>query len=202
MNELIAYAYDFLSYLALQSIFKDHHINKIMIYGSVARGDFDEESDVDLFFDVLNEKEITIIEKQLKVIEKKFYGSKVFGLWEKKGIENEIKVKVGVLDKWRLRRSVVSDGIVLYGKYKAEIKGEGFLMVVFEPVKDVTKRNRLIRRLFGRKESGYFKEGLVSELRGKRVSSTVFYVSLQFADKILEILKKEKVSYKLFEFWI
>jgi len=46
-NELVSYAMDFASYLAL----KVDGIDRIVLYGSVVRGDFDENSDVDLFVD-------------------------------------------------------------------------------------------------------------------------------------------------------
>ena len=46
-NELIAYAMDFSSYL----LSKVSDIDKIILHGSVARGDFDEDSDIDLFID-------------------------------------------------------------------------------------------------------------------------------------------------------
>ena len=42
-NELIAYSLDFASYL----ISKIKGIDRIILHGSIAKGDFDEESDVD-----------------------------------------------------------------------------------------------------------------------------------------------------------
>jgi len=197
-NELIAYAGSFVSFV-LDRL--KYNIKEIILFGSVARGDFSKDSDVDLFFDILDEKKTKLIERELRIIEKKFYNSKIFELWKQKGIKNEIKVKVGVLNKWKLKRSVISDGIVLYGKYKSEIKEKGFVMITFEPIKNVTKRNKVIRILFGRKELGYSKRGLIRKLEGKQIAPTVFYASLQFADQVLEILKKEKVNYKIFEFW-
>jgi len=47
-NEIIAYAMDFCSYLISKI---DKGINSIILYGSIVRGDFDEESDIDLFID-------------------------------------------------------------------------------------------------------------------------------------------------------
>ena len=46
-NELISYALDFVSYL----VGKGKNINRIILYGFVARGDFDKESDIGLFID-------------------------------------------------------------------------------------------------------------------------------------------------------
>ncbi len=53
-NELIAYASDFVSYLL--SKFKEGEINRVILHGSIARGDFDEESDIDLFIDVKDKR--------------------------------------------------------------------------------------------------------------------------------------------------
>jgi len=197
-NELIAYAGSFVSFV-LDRL--QQEVKEIILFGSVARGDFTKDSDVDLFFDVLDEKKIGLIEKDLKLIESKFYRSKVYGIWKQKGITSEIKVKVGVLSKWDLKNSVLSDGFVLYGKYKSSMKGEGLALISFDPIKNITKRNKIIRTLFGRKETGYFQEGLVDKLKGKQISPTVFYVNLQFADQVLKILKKEKINFQIKELW-
>ena len=197
-NELIAYTGSFVSFV-LDRL--KYEIKEIILFGSVARGDFTNESDIDLFFDVLSGKKIKLIENDLKLIESKFYKSKVHALWKQKGINNGLNFKVGILDQWDLKNSVLSDGLVLYGKYKSLVKGEGLALISFDPIKNITKRNKIIRALFGRKETGYFQEGLVNKLKGKQISPTVFYVNLQFADQILKILKKEKISYQIKELW-
>ena len=61
-NELIAYAMDFASYL----ISKVDGIHRIILHGSIARGDFDDESDIDLFIDVSDIK----MEKKIKLLRK------------------------------------------------------------------------------------------------------------------------------------
>ena len=79
-NELIAYALDFASYL----ISKVGKIDRIILHGSVARGDFDEESDIDLFIDS-REK----IEKKVNKLIDSYYKTKKFKEWELKGVSNE-----------------------------------------------------------------------------------------------------------------
>ena len=197
-TDLIGFAQSFVSFVLPRMSLP---IQEIILFGSVARGDFTSKSDIDLFFNVSSEEQNLKAEQELKVIEPKFYKSKMYEVWKQKGITNPLSVKIGILDKWDLKRSVISDGIVLYGKYKSEIKGKGYLLIPFAVISDVTKRNRIMRTLFGRTEEGYSKEGLVAKLGGKRIAPTVFLIPLQFADQAIPLLKKEKMDYELIELW-
>ena len=64
-NKLISYAMDCASYI----ISKVEDINRIILHGSITRGDFDKESDIDLFIDTKNKK----LEKTIGVILEKYY---------------------------------------------------------------------------------------------------------------------------------
>lgn len=176
-------------------------IQEVILFGSVARGDFTSKSDIDLFFNVSSKEHVLKVEQELKVIEPKFYKSQMYQVWKQKGVNNPLSLKVGILDQWELKRSVISDGIVLYGKYKSDVKGKGYLLIPFAVISDITKRNRVMRALFGRAEEGYSKEGIVVKLGGRRVAPTVFLVPSQFADQVLPILKREKIDYQLIELW-
>src|SRR3989344_7366564 len=88
-NELISYAMDSASYL----IGKFDKIDRIILHGSIARGDFDEESDIDLFIDS-NEKNVKKINKILE----DYYKTNKFKEWKLKGIENPISIITGKLD--------------------------------------------------------------------------------------------------------
>ena len=52
-ENLISYAANFVSFLLDEKIAK--HINRIVLFGSVARGNFDKESDIDVFIDTKKE---------------------------------------------------------------------------------------------------------------------------------------------------
>ena len=109
-NELTAYALDFVSYL----ISKTDKIDRIILYGSIARNDFDEQSDIDLFIDTK--------EKVTQKILDNYYKTKKYKEWELKGISNPISIITGGLDskEWQdLKRSITNTGIILFGKYKA-----------------------------------------------------------------------------------
>lgn len=197
-NELIAYAESFVSFVFPRL---KTPVSEIILFGSIPRGDFDRESDVDIFFDVQNSKNENQVKSELKAIQKKYYKSQIYNIWKQKGLTNIISTKVGILDTWELKRSIISGGIVLYGKYKSNIKGKGHILFSLDPVKNVTKRNKVIRTLFGRKEATYNKPGKVEELGGRKLAPTVFLTPMQFSDEIIQFLKKEKVSFKLFEVW-
>ena len=197
-KELIGYVSAFVSF-ALPRI---EGINEIILFGSVARGESDKNSDIDLFFNIEkneDEKEIkSVIVEELK----KFYKSKIAEVWFLKGIKNQINVNVGRLDEWKLKRSLISDGICLYGKYKEIPQNmKDFVLFNLEPIKNVAKRNKVIREIFGRQEGKYLKKGILAEFGGKRISPSSFIAPKEHANKIILFLKKEKVNCWFFELW-
>ena len=111
-EDLIAYSASFVSLLLEEPITKD--IDTIILFGSIVRGNFDEESDIDMFIDTKKD-----IEKEVQRTLMLFRKSMTQKKWELKGVKNELSIKVGEVKKWGLKRDILSDGIVLYGKYKA-----------------------------------------------------------------------------------
>lgn len=197
-RELIAYAMAFVSFVFP----KIQGIKEIMLFGSAARGEAAKDSDIDLFFDLENEKEEEIIKPAVKEELNRFYKSKVAEIWHLKGIKNPISINVGNLDKWKLKRSMISEGISLFSKYKEIPKSiKGFVYFNIGPIKNVAKRNKIIRGLFGRKEKGYYSNGILEEVSGKKLSPSSFLVQKENADKVINFLNNEKVSYKFFELW-
>lgn len=196
-----AYASAFVSFLLEDLSSLD--INEVILFGSAAREETDKESDIDIFIDIINEKREKAVEAEVKNSLRRFYKSQIYEQWKLKGVKRDIQAHVGVLDKWALKRSIISNGITLYGRYKELPKGglEQYTLFVFEPIADVTKRNRVIRMLFGRKEEGYIKEGLLEESAGKQLSQRCFYIPSKAAGEIIKFLNKENVDYRLFELW-
>ena len=197
--DLIGYAHAYLSFVLprLKTKVKD-----IILFGSVARGDFGPESDVDLFFNGITEEEAKKLEWELKSLQKLFTTSKIQELWEQKGITNAITVKAGVLEQWELRGSLLAEGLLLQGKYAGKIAGEGQMLFSLPAIKNLAKRNRIMRALFGRKEKNFKKKGLVPERGGTKMSPTVFMVPLQFSPEIVGLLRKEKIDFQLREMWM
>ena len=197
---LIGYAESFVSFV-IGDI--GNKINNIILFGSTARGDFTEKSDIDLFFDIKNRDEIKNIENILKNKLSKFYKSLIFKNWNQKGVKREISVHVGILNEWKLKRSIISNGIVLYGKYR-EIPGnlKQYIIIVNDSIKDIAKRNKVEREILGRKEKKYIKDGVLKSLGGNVLSNRVLIIPAENSDKIITLFNKEKVHFKLYEIWM
>lgn len=195
-KELVAYAESFVAF-----ILPKVEVEEIILFGSVAREEAGKESDIDLFFNIKTGKEKSI-KKTIKKELEKFYKSKIAEIWNLKGIKNPINLEIGNLDKWKLKRSIISDGIVLYGKYKVmPEKTKGFVFFQLKPIKDITKRNRVLRGLFGRKEKNYSFKGIIEEIKGKRLSPMSFLVPLEKSQEIIKMLGFEKLDFSFFELW-
>ncbi len=197
-KELIAYASSFASW-----IIPNIEAEEIILFGSAARGDFGKESDVDIFIDVKgNKKKLEEIEKIANKELSVFYKSKIYEIWNLKGIARDIHLLVGDLSEWELKRSIISNGIVLYGPYKSMPKNtKAFTQFVMQPIQNITLRNAIIRTLFGRKEKKYTIEGLIIRRGGKKLSSLSFIIPNSHAQEIIRLLNKNKVRYILFDFW-
>ena len=196
-KELIAYAHSFISFVFP----KIKGIKEIILFGSVAREEAEKESDIDLFFDV-NEKDENQIKEIIKTELKKYYKSKIAETWLLKGIKNPIKIEVGDLNKWKLKRSIISQGITLFGEHKELPENlKKYFYFNIEPINNISKRNRIIRKLFGRKENNYETIGIIKQDNGKKLTPTSFFCPQENLNNIIELLKKEKINYFFFEFW-
>jgi len=194
-KDLISYAIAFISFV-LPKI----EVDEIILFGSTVREEADKDSDIDLFFNVkINEKEIKhIIKNELE----KFYKSILYEQFSLSGIKNPIEIEVGDLEKWKVKRSIISEGMVLYGKYKTiPEKLKAYVHFNIKSIKNITKRNYIIRKLFGRKEKLYSSEGILKKLEGKRLSSTSFIILQERSHEIIKILSSEKLDFTFFEFW-
>src|SRR3989344_1128267 len=200
--KLIAYAQDFVSFL-LQSLDQDgNKINQIILFGSVVRGEATKKSDVDLFIDVGDKK----LEKKINKVKEEFYNSiKVGKYWNLFGIKNEINCSVGKLEEWNnLERSLIANGILLFGKYKKGIETEPYYLFIVTPGKNRNKNISVWRLLYGYKQrlgkKIYVKKGLVKEYNGKKLARGVFIVPADHAQKISLFLRKNKFEYKMILF--
>lgn len=201
--KIIAYSEDFVSFL-LEKIDKNgDKIKQIILFGSVARGESNKDSDIDLFIDVLDKK----LEKEINDIKERFYESiKVKKYWSLLGVKNEINCSVGKLEEWdNLQRSLIANGIVLYGKYKKDTKTESYYLFIITPGKDRNKNISIWRELYGYTQKinkkKYEKKGLVRDYNGKKLAKGVFIIPSEHTQKISLFLKKNKFKYELISFW-
>lgn len=195
-NELIAYALDFVSYL----ISKIDNINRVILHGSIARGDFDEESDIDLFIDAREIKD-----KKINQIVEDYYKTRKFKEWQLKGISNKISCISGNLDsdEWKnLKRSIINTGIILYGKYKEKAeKINQYVLVSFENIKPDKKRVAVFRALFGFKQGNKTYQGLAGKTNIVKVGKGCFLVPIEHFNKIKQFFQNKKITIKLYDLW-
>lgn len=197
-NLLTAFACDFVSFL-IETVDLSR-VNSIILFGSVARGTATKKSDVDLFIDTIDKR----LSKQILALTKEFYDSnKYTGYWKLLGIENEIKCIAGELKKWKLRRSIISEGITLYGKYLEEIKGKLFVLFSIEVKGKKSRKLAIWRRLYGyRQKVGkkvYLSKGLIKEVEGEKLGPSVFVVPIGSANKVAAFLRQNKIRHSLIE---
>ena len=196
-NEIIAYAMDFASYL----ISKVNGINRIILHGSVARGDFDEESDIDLFIDIFDKK----IEKKIKAAEEVYYKTNSYKEWKLKGISNELSLIIGKLDsnEWKdLKRAIMNTGIILYGKYTAENKdAKHYVLFSFENIKPESKRVAFFRKLFGFKIRKKTYQGMADKLNARKIGKGAIVVPIENANQLKQYFKQVKVNTRVYDFW-
>ncbi len=200
-ESLISYSLSFCSFLLDTPFGKN--INKIILFGSVARGDYNEDSDIDIFIDTEKNLE-KLVDKYLNL----FQESKQHEIWIQKGITNEISIKVGKLKEWKLRREVISSGILLYGKY-SELPDELSYYLLIK-IKDIYKKKpsnqvKIWRKLYGYKQKvgkkTYLIKGLIDKNNGKKIAKSVFIIPMENRKPIIEYLNKNKIIYTVHELW-
>ncbi|MEK6927189.1 MAG: nucleotidyltransferase domain-containing protein [Nanoarchaeota archaeon] len=189
-SELVSLASAFVSF-----IIPKIKVEEIILFGSVARDEADKNSDVDIFIDVKeNEKEVEkIIKKELL----KFYKSQIYDKWRIKEINNELSVKVGDINNWELKEIIKQEGIILYGKNKSNDNLIDYTYFNLKPIKNIAKRNKTIRFLYGRKEKNKETKGIIEKI-GKKLNALSFIVLTNQSREIIDILRKEKVEFSFF----
>lgn len=199
--KLIGYAIDFASFL-LEKLKDAEKMKSVILFGSVARGDNEKNSDIDLFIEC-NEK----LGNKINDLKEKFYESiKVKKYWELLDVKNEINLHIGKLEGWGdLKRSIIANGIILYGKYLEKIEGKQSYLFIVSPGKNRNKNMSIWRELYGYKQKvgkkSYIKEGLVKEYGGKKLALGVFIIPVEHAQKINLFLRKKKFKFQIIPFW-
>ncbi len=200
MSELIGYAYDFVSYLTSKSFWDKANIRQIILYGSVARGDAEKSSDIDMFVDTSEPKEA--LEKQIHNAEDLFYKSDRIKKWKLKGISNELSIIIGDLSgkAWDdLRDTISIYGITMWARFQAAPSGERQRSIIFSwSGEGATKQSQvnLCRRLYGYTVVGKHYQGALDKLGGKKLANGAVLVSAEYSNKIRKILRDLKMKYK------
>jgi predicted nucleotidyltransferase len=194
-SKLTAYAIDFVSFL-IQKTKQKENIKNIILFGSVARDEAGKESDVDIFMDVINEKNTA--EEFNKILDDFLDSAKYKNYWKPLGIESPIKIITGRLDNWKeLKPSIISNGISLYGKFKANIKGEHKTFFIWENIKPNSKRVLFNKQLLGYKQKNKFYNGLIQKYNGERLGKGCIIVPLESSNLFHKLFKKYKIAVKI-----
>lgn len=194
--ELISYALDFVSFL-VQNLKEIDEIKAIILFGSVARGEATKKSDVDIFIDVVGKE--NKIEKKVKKINEKFFNSVKFkNYWKLLSIENEINVIVGKLDKWKLKDSMLGSSIILYQKYAPKLEnGKNKALLIWETIKQNSKRVMLNKKLFGYNYYGKHYKGIIEKYAGKKIGTNVIMVDIEHLNIFVKEFHKFKIPVKI-----
>ena len=203
-NKLIAYAMHFASFV----IERGMKARSIILFGSVASGEFDKESDIDVFVDVEGGKR-ELGERNVLGLLSSF--EKTFGeKWKLKGVTNQLSITVGDINskEWEdIRRAIQSYGITLYGQYKEPPKGIKPFVLLSLNFKSIGRSRKvgLWRKLYGYAQKvgtkSYETKGLLEQLGGIKVEKGVVLVPAARAAEVKSFLGKNKVSFRLIEVW-
>jgi predicted nucleotidyltransferase len=199
---IISYLYDFLS--DLMNSLNNKKINQIILFGSVAKDDFDKESDIDIFIDTEED-----IEKEYKNALFNFE-KRSERTWKLKEIDfpiNSIRDNLKK-EKWdNLRQEISSNGIILYGRYKKELKElEHKIMITYSIKKlNSNKKMKIIRILNGYKniknKKVYIQKGLIEKTNSKKIDTNSIIIKYDYLNDFKKIFKDNKVSYTIKEIW-
>jgi len=196
MSRLISYAADFVSFV-LGKTKNLNKINQIILFGSVARNENRENSDIDLFVDVVNDEKG--IDKEITKIKEQFFDSvKYKKYWNLLNIQNSFSIIVDRIDNWKLKDSIYGDAIILYGKYSPQIKNEkNIVLFSWENVKPNSKRVLFNKKIFGYKYRGKHYSGILEIYNGRKLSKGTIMFDVKYINEILKIFRKFKINVKI-----
>lgn len=195
--KLISFAYDFVSYLLYNT--KKQPI-RIILFGSVVRGNATTKSDIDIFIETKSNNQ-----EEINEIVDKFYDStKYKNYWKSLNVNNQIRPIVGTLEDYpSLKRSIISNSIILYSDYGEKIKGNNYSMFILEFSGKFSKKVSLWRKIYGYSQKInkkiYHSPGIIEKYGGKKITKGIFIVPITNGNNIIKELKKLKIKYKVFD---
>lgn len=196
-NELIGYTLDFVSYLVSSM----EGIDRVILFGSIARGDFDTESDIDLFIDTKIKK----LEVRVSKLVESYYTTSRAKTWKLKGIERDFSCIVGELEnqEWKdLKRAMMNNGIILYGKYSAAAeKVHHYTILSYGSIPTESKRVSVHRFLYGFTAGKTKYLGLTDKYHLIKLGTGCLLVPIEYILKIKKFFQEKKIPIKLYDMW-
>ncbi len=201
MENLKSYASYFSAYL-VNNLVNEKEIKKIILFGSVSRGNAEKDSDVDIFIEL--NKKTKKIEDEIKQILEKFYKSREVLLFKARGIDNKINLKIGKIKEWKdLERSIASDGIVLYGKYESKnLPSDVKHCIIIFWDKIGKNRGAFLNKLYGFNVKDKNYEGLISKFSGRKLGKSCIMIPIQHKEDVFRLVKEYQVSAKSIEVFV
>ena len=198
LSKLHALASSLAAYLLDQA---GEHINGIYLFGSIARGDAVNDSDIDLFIDATRNQD------NIKKAAEMFESTSAAKMLRAVGIKNPLRALVGNLKSKEfsdINLNIAADGIVLYGKGipKGEIGKMPYLLIWFEAPQQQKKKVAFLRKVYGRTEQGRNYPGLMQKFNGFKAETNNVFIPITHKATFLSELKKAKIKYAIKNVWL
>jgi len=176
-------------------------VRNVLLFGSAARFDASEESDIDVFFDVTAPQRLQLfLRSKLNKAAEKFYLTNDALEFKAKGIGNELSIKVGKLEEWKeLAQSISSHGILFYGKYTAKPPDiRGYTILSWESPRN---KGALLNKIYGYKAKNKRYPGLLEKTKSIKLGKATIMVPAQSRDVFIDALEKYRVNYSRHDVW-
>jgi predicted nucleotidyltransferase len=177
-------------------------VRSVLFFGSAARHEGTEESDVDIFFDVVaSQKFQTAMRAKINKAAEEFYLSNAALEFKSHGIGNELSIKIGKLDKWEgLAQNMASHGVVVYGSYTKKPPGiKSHTIISWESIGK--SKGAVLNKIYGYKSNGKRYPGLLEKNNGIKLGGSVIMIPSETRDFFIDLLKKYKVNYSRYDIW-
>lgn len=201
MSTLKQYAISAAAFILRQLSAPDfNHIERVILFGSVARGASTNESDIDLFFEVRGKaSERVKLKKTIKEVAETFSTSNEGLSFRLKGTANPLAVLVGQLKDWPdLEKNIAKGSILLYGQHFQPLQGEPQLLIWWK-APATKKRGAFLNALYGVKIKNKRYTGLLEKFGCGKVGKSATIVPMRHKLQIEALLQKYKVPYKVIE---
>ena len=178
---------------------KIEDVKAVILYDSLARGEFTSRSDVDLF--ILTTEDKTRKEIHNKVIEIESEIGRNIQPTIRTIIELQ-KTDTGLL------QNIFQEGKILYLREPSEIPSaillqqKPYLIYSFQISSLLQKdKARFNRQLYGQTRKGYRYRGLLQEIGGQKLSAGCVMIPYEQNEKIEKFFKKFKVKFEQLKVW-
>ena len=170
-------------------------VQAVILYGSYARGDFDEGSDVDLLIVFQDPQSL------------KHGWRSAMKITAKRNIFIQaVIMAVNELRSSALLSSILREGKILYSTQSFNLLG----LAKFKPYALITynlskmspnRKIKCIQTLYGRKSGKYTYKGVLTQLNGLKIGRNSLMIPFENIAKLTDFLDKEGITYVVRHVW-